>query len=295
MVDRLTSATGPKDALLLKIIRNISQWSFNQQQEFDAPDLLYRYRGLWSPHIKAFIRIIQESDSHDIVVEVLGILANMTSLDLPANQTWTKLLREQNLLNLLSKLLVPGMCQNDLLLEVVLLISTAASDSSVCELLTTSNIIGLLYQLWQERAEHDAELHLQLIVCFHKLFLHDTSREEAMYSTRIVSDLIESLGHRNAQVRKAADQVLEIVLELDRQPTGQLGKLGMQIRKKRFESYNQAWLQETDMLHVITINYTTSQLSALTTYISSVLFSYSHLHLYTARCHFSTRMVTRTI
>ena len=60
-----------------------------------------------------------------------------------------------------------------------------------------------------------------------------------MYSTRVVSDIIESLSSRNAAVRKAADAILEIVLELDRQPSGELGRLGNQIRKKRFESYNQ--------------------------------------------------------
>jgi hypothetical protein len=127
------------------------------------------------------------ADSHDILVEVLGILANFTRLDLPANLSWPKILKEQNLLHLLSKLLVPGMCQNDLLLQVVLVISTAANDPQVCELLSTTNILALLYQLWQEKSEGEQELTLQLIVCFHRFFLCDASREEAMYSTRIVS------------------------------------------------------------------------------------------------------------
>jgi len=100
------------------------------------------------PHLKSLIRMAQETDSHDIVIEIFGILSNMTSLDLPANQTWEKFLREYNLLSLLSKFLVPGMCQNDMLLEVILVISTAASEQKVCELLATSkNIIGLLYQV----------------------------------------------------------------------------------------------------------------------------------------------------
>ncbi len=32
------------------------------------------------------------------------------------------------------------------------------------------------------------------------------------------------------------------MLEFDRQPNGELGQLGVQIRKKRFEGYNQAWI-----------------------------------------------------
>ena len=182
------------------------------------------------------------ADSHDLLVEVLGLLANLTRLDLPASLTWSKILKEQNLLHLMSKLLVPGMCQPDLLLEVVLLVSTAATDAQVCEILATSNIIGLLYQLWQEKSANEPELTLQLIVCFHRLFLCEASREEAMYSTRIVSDIIECLTHKNTAVRKAADNILEFVLEQDRQENGDLGRLGTQIKKKRFESFNSEFL-----------------------------------------------------
>lgn len=39
---------------------------------------------------------------------------------------------------------------------------------------------------------------------------NEASREEAMYSTRIVVDIIDCLGHRNAAVREAADQVTEM-------------------------------------------------------------------------------------
>jgi len=244
LVDRLAS-NATKDQLLLKIIRNISSWTFGMQQELENPELLYKYRGLWSPHLRTFIEMTKDLDSHDLLVEVIGLLANLTPLDLPASLTWYKILKEQNVLHLISKLLVPGMCQPDLLLEVVLLVSTAAIDTQVCELLTTSNIIGLLYQLWQEKSASEPELTLQLIICFHRFFLCETSREEAMYSTRIVSDIIECLTHKNTAVRKAADSILEFVLEQDRQENGELGRLGAQIKKKRFESYNSQYLIES--------------------------------------------------
>ena len=52
------------------------------------------------------------------------------------------------------------------------------------------------------------------------------------------------MSHKNKAIRKAADAILEFVLEQDRQANGELGKLGDQIKKKRFNSYNSAWLQE---------------------------------------------------
>lgn len=48
------------DPLLLKIIRNISLWSYNQQQELEYPEIHYKYRGLWSPHIKLLLETLLE-------------------------------------------------------------------------------------------------------------------------------------------------------------------------------------------------------------------------------------------
>ena len=78
------------------------------------------------------------------------------------------------------QILVPGMSQADLQLELVLLISAMASDDHCCQQLATSNVIPLLYQLWKEKAE-DSEIILQLIHCFHKFLQNEVSREEAMY------------------------------------------------------------------------------------------------------------------
>jgi len=55
----------------------------------------------------------------------------MTVYDLPASSNWSKLLRDHSLVNLFCKMLVPGMAQNDLLLEIVMLIANIATDSQV--------------------------------------------------------------------------------------------------------------------------------------------------------------------
>lgn len=238
-MDRLDA--NPNDQGLLKIIRNISYWTFRQQQLLESPESQYNFRGLWSPHFKQLLELATDTDSHDVLVEVVGILANMTSYDVPANTNWARIMRDYSLIPLFSKLLVPGMAQSDLLLELIMLISGIAIDPAACDLIASSNLIGLLYQVWKEKAE-DVEILLQLITCFHRLFLRDSTREEAMYSTRIVVDMLECLSHRNAAVRAAADVATELVLELDRKETGELGQLGLQIRKKRFEGYNAQWL-----------------------------------------------------
>ncbi len=120
-------------------------------QETDSPELDYKYRGLWSPHLKQLLEMTREVDNPDILLEVryatatalcslvthfcllqvIGILANMTIYDLPATATWAKLLKEFGLIGLFSRMLVPGMAPNDLLLEIIMLISSVASDMQV--------------------------------------------------------------------------------------------------------------------------------------------------------------------
>ena len=96
-------------------------------------------------------------------------------------------------------------------------------------MIASSTLIGLLYQLWEEKRNNDTELLLQLIHCFHKLFLYDTSREEAMYSTRIVIDIIDCLNHKSIMVRQKATLMCDIVLEFDRDKNGDFGNLGKKI------------------------------------------------------------------
>lgn len=253
LMDRLDNDYHERDQGMLKIVRNLSYWTFRQQEvateteDSDNP-LEYRYRGLWSPHFKLLLQLLVDTENHDTLIELVGIISNMTAEDVPANTTWSRLVKEFNLISLFSKLLIPGMAQNDLLLEIVMLISAIARDGTCCDLIASSNLIGLLYQTWKERGE-DVEIKLQLIHCFHLLLLRESSREEAMYSTRIVVDMIECLSHPNSAVRAAADDVTDLVQELDRKMDGELGQLGTQIRKKRFEGYNQPWLVAFDLVN----------------------------------------------
>jgi hypothetical protein len=233
-----------RDPLLMKIIRNISLWTFNQQQEQESPELSYKFRGLWSPHIKILVEIMLEEDNHDLIVEILGCLANMTVYDLPATSNWSKLLREYNLINYFSKFLVPGMAQNDVVLEIVILIGSIATDAPACSILAQGNLIPTLYQLMKDKTD-DTEILLQSLNCFDKLLYTQASREVVMYNTRIFADIIESLTHRSAAVRAMAEKMSEFVLEHDRKPDGSVGQLGKQVIKRRFESYNKVWLANT--------------------------------------------------
>lgn len=220
LVDRFADK---RDVLLMKIIRNISLWTFGQQQDASS-ELSYRYRGLWSPHVKVLLEIMLEpatsgsnssssngsSGNHDLVIEIAGCLANMTSADLPATASWARLLRDGGLLSFCSRMLVPGLAANDLVLEVIMLIATMASDAAACDLLASGNLIAALYAQLKDKGEGDVEILLQAFNAFHRLLLFQASREAVLYSTRLFGDIVDALDHRSAAVRAKADTMSEI-------------------------------------------------------------------------------------
>lgn len=53
-----------------------------------------------------------------VALQVLGTLNNLTALDLPKGVEWVDVLSNYALAPFLTKLLVPGMAQNDIVLEV---------------------------------------------------------------------------------------------------------------------------------------------------------------------------------
>lgn len=231
-----------RDPLLMKIIRNLSQWSFDIQQELESPEMDYRFRGLWSAHVKTLCQMALEAPNHDFLIEVVGTLANLTSLDLPGG--WCKVLKDYKMFQLVSKLLAPGAAELDLVLECIMLLAAAATEPKACDMICSGHILKTLHNLWTERGPNDVELLLQIMHCFYRLMLNESTQNAALYSTGVISDSIECLGHRNLAVNRLAESIATVVLELDRDPlTGALGILGVQIRNKRFESYNGTWLE----------------------------------------------------
>ena len=50
------------------------------QEQLEAPED-YRYRGIWAPHFKLILEMLTDTDNQDVMVELFGTLANMTTND----------------------------------------------------------------------------------------------------------------------------------------------------------------------------------------------------------------------
>ncbi|POM70749.1 Kinesin-associated protein [Phytophthora palmivora] len=236
-----------RDPLLMKVIRNISLWSYTLQEDL-VSDKTYKYRGMWAPFVVPFIELCLNADNHDFSIEVLATLANMTPSDLPSKTSWDRLVTDHSLIPLLNKLLVPGFSQDDMILEVVLFVSTLALEPRCAPLLSSSRIVRTLHSLFQEK-QHDNELTLQLLYAFYRLLRHPETFEEILFGVGFVPDLLLAADAPNIEVRRMCDVLMDLILDHDLSDVGTIGDFGHLIRQRRFEIHNAEYLE---MIHTET-------------------------------------------
>ena len=70
----------------------------------------YKRRGLWARHVDNIVSLAKKADDrHDLLVEALGALGNLTQYDLPRATTWKDLVDDHDLCGFLARLLTPGL------------------------------------------------------------------------------------------------------------------------------------------------------------------------------------------
>uniref|UniRef100_A0A4W3JM48 Kinesin-associated protein 3a n=1 Tax=Callorhinchus milii TaxID=7868 RepID=A0A4W3JM48_CALMI len=153
-----------KDSLLMKMIRNISQ------HEGQTKNLFIDYVGDLAAQIT-------KDENEEFVIECLGTLANLTITDLD----WELVLKEYNLVPYFKDKLKPGVTEDDLVLEVVIMIGTVSMDDSCAAMLAKSGIIPALIELLNEAPAY----------------------------------LIDLMHDKNAEIRKVCDNTLDIIAEYD--------------------------------------------------------------------------------
>ncbi|KAH8076319.1 eukaryotic kinesin-associated protein [Aureococcus anophagefferens] len=231
-----------RDPLLMKVVRNLSLWTFDVQQDLEDPAKEYLQRGLWSRHVTQILGFAIETESHDLLVEVLGTLGNLTRHDLLRGATWAKYIEEFSLTGYLSKLLVPGMAQHDVVLEAVVFAGVLATERDAANAIASSSLARSLEEVWRDKSD-DAEITLQLLFTFQHLLAHRETHDEILYNSRVLLDVLDCLGNGNEAVVSYANACLDLVMEHDRDETGALGELGAQVRRRRFYSHNREWLE----------------------------------------------------
>jgi len=226
-----------RDPLLCKVIRHVTSHPSVMEPMWD---LLQSDSVRMSKWMNEFLRMaICGVDNPDLLVEVLGTLANVTLPQVP----WGELC-EAGLVDLMTRLLVPSFSEDDIALECIMLISNLALCQESAQHIAGSRLPGMLQAILVEKRD-DEEIVLQLLYCFRCLLVYDEVRDVILQDTEIAPCVMRFARSRNPMILEEAMQCLQVVAEhaVDAgggSPDGSQN-WAEQIKAFRFEQHNAEW------------------------------------------------------
>lgn len=172
------------------------------------------------------------------------------------------------MINFLHKHLAPGASEDDIVLEIVIFIGTCIQDPKCAPIFANSNLVNSLYDLMADKQEDD-EIVLQITYTLYRCLQHESTRVILLEQTQVVSYFVDLLYDKNGEIRRMADQTLDLVMEFDQvrfpatfslcSEVPQIPSLSelpradfasqewaQQIRLRKFQIYNSEWVQAVE-------------------------------------------------
>ncbi|KAH8256605.1 hypothetical protein KR026_006062 [Drosophila bipectinata] len=205
-----------QDALLMKLLRNLSQHESLQLQFID--------------YVGDLARILTICDDEAFVVECLGILGNLALTDLDYSQ----ILQNFQLIPWIRQLLVPCSRLDDLVLDTIVYLGTCACDELCALLFCRAKVVISLIELLKAKQEDD-EIVLQIIFVFQQILRHESTREYMIKETESPAYLIDLMHDKNEEIRKVCDYCLDIIAISDTE-------WAKRIKLEKFRNHNSQWL-----------------------------------------------------
>lgn len=206
-----------QDSLLMKLIRNIAHHEGTKQNFIEF--------------VGDIAQAIVRCENEDFVVECVGVLGNMTIPDLDFSQ----LMQRFHMIPWLTGVLLPGKHEDDLVLEVVILLGTAATDEGCATLFCKADVLLSLIELLKAKQEDD-EMVLQIIYVFYQVSRHIATRDYLIKETEAPAYLIDLMHDKNSQIRRICSACLEIIAECNKE-------WSERIKLEKFRWHNSQWLE----------------------------------------------------
>ncbi|XP_076181693.1 kinesin associated protein 3 isoform X1 [Ptiloglossa arizonensis] len=224
-----------QDPLIMKMIRNISQHDSTKESFVEF--------------VGDFAMALNQSDSQDFVLEVIGVLGNLELPDLDYSQ----ILHRCDLTPWIRNNLIPGKSSDDLVLEIVIFLGTAAYDEDCARLLCKADILLSLIELLKAKQEDD-EMVLQIVYVFYQISKHDSTRDYLIRETgnEAPGYLIDLMHDKNPAIRKVCDACLDVIATCDK-------NWAARIKVEKFRSHNQQWLEMVESITSDTTNHLLSE------------------------------------
>ncbi|XP_046406868.1 kinesin-associated protein 3-like [Ischnura elegans] len=217
-VDLFWIAKDDQNPLVMKIVRNISHH-----------EPLHNF--FWE-YINNILASCKKSENEDYVVEGLAIFGNiiMPRLD------YERLFRHYDVIDFFKCKLIPGAVVDDVLLELVKIFGTVAAESHYStEFLCREDFVLPFVRILKDK-KNDDEFVLQLLYFIFHLLKHEKSRKYVLQETDAAAVAFEFMHHKNEQVSRACDAVLDMLVEYDED-------WRKKIIFEKFKHHNKVWLE----------------------------------------------------
>ncbi|XP_049821988.1 kinesin-associated protein 3 isoform X4 [Aethina tumida] len=209
-----------QDPMLMKMLHNVSEHSN------------------CSPSFIEFVgdiaKAVVDSKEEDFVRECIGILSNLHLPDLD----WAEIFRHFDMIKWIKNVIRSNNADPELVLQVVVLLGTAASDEGCAKLLCQTDIMTCLIELLKTHQEDD-EIVLQIVYVFLVNLSHDENIDYLVEQTEAPAYLIDLLQDNNKSIRKICNTCLNII-------SNHSTTWSDRIRIEKFRNHNSQWLQMVD-------------------------------------------------
>lgn len=219
-----------KNIGMLKVVRHIASHTASRSILLDVMGGGDSSSYAWLVQLVQMVKATA-ADRHDVLVEVLGILAALDCPEVP----WVDLC-EAGLLEPLPRLLMVGFAEDDVVLEAVMLLSLLALDPPAAALLPSSKVIGLLPDLLAAKSG-DADLLVQLLFLVQCLLMLEETRDVLLQETDVplhIMDLVRSSS------QSEAIELLDLILAVESR--AHEPRWTRRIQECKFKLHNQEWL-----------------------------------------------------
>nr|CAH7749402.1 unnamed protein product [Callosobruchus chinensis] len=209
-----------EDAMLMKMLRNISDSAIS------APSFI--------EFVGDIAKAVVESKQEDFVRECIGILSNLHLPDLD----WAEIFKHFDMIKWVKNVITSNNTDPELVLQVVVLLGTAATDAGCAKLLCEKNILAALIDLLKTHQEDD-EIVLQIVFVFFAVLSHEANIDYVVSKTEAPAYLIDLLQDNNKSIRKICNTCLNIISEHSK-------IWADRICIEKFRNHNAHWLQMVD-------------------------------------------------
>lgn len=217
MFVQATTSASDEAPMILKLIRNVAD---------GHPQLI---NGFDDAIIAACERNRRNMDS---LCDIIAVL-NRIQMDSTRSKTFTS---NSSFLSLLSTLLKDPRSPSQLLLEIVMFISSVALFSSPAKEIQKNNMVDGVVNVFRLNP-NDLDVQTQCMFAFYRFIIHGETRKSLLECDDVIDTVISHFSSKNQVVSEMAGHVLDALVTFSKEHVDI-------IRLPRFVAYNNEWLSK---------------------------------------------------